>query len=301
MAVSQNGWPVIPTYSDSRLVSNPVVPGTGASLDGGILAGDVFTVLMWVARRFHETVEPLIDGQCWGYEPRPIRGSTEWSNHASGTCIDLNSVRHGLGASGTFSSAQVGAIRAILSACGGLVRWGGDYSGRKDEMHFEIVGSAGEVAGLAARLGRQPGKPNTPSTPNTPPADTPGGAQRGILMALSDAQQDELYRWVKDLVGKVSFIEQSERIPVDDANPSKGSYPFTRSAANFNDVREIGKVVDSIKGKVDWLLANERIPLDGADPSKGDYPFTKSAATFDDVRRVEGKLDALIAASTPKA
>lgn len=171
MAVSQNGWPVIPTYGDSRLVSNPVVPGTGASLDGGILAGDVFTVLMWVARRFHETVEPLIDGQCWGYEPRPIRGSTEWSNHASGTCIDLNSVGHGLGASGTFSSAQVGAIRAILSACGGLVRWGGDYSGRKDEMHFEINGSAVAVAGLAARLGRDPGKPGTPSTPDTKPKE----------------------------------------------------------------------------------------------------------------------------------
>lgn len=122
-------------------------------------------------------------------------------------------------------------------------------------------------------------------TPNTPPADGPGGAQKGFLMALSDAEQSEL-------LNKVRLLFDDNKLD---------GYPYGKQAAGFNDVREMAKVTDSIEDKIDWLLANERIPLDDKDPDKGAYPFTKSAATFDDVRRVEGKIDALIAALAPKA
>src|SRR5690606_27057234 len=74
----------------------------------------------------------------WGYAERPIRGSSVISNHASGTAIDLNATKHPLGASGTFTSTQVTRIREILAVTRNHVRWGGDYTGRKDEMHFEI-------------------------------------------------------------------------------------------------------------------------------------------------------------------
>lgn len=200
MAISQNGWQVIPDYGNAALLKNPVVPGTSVQLLGGILRGDVATVLLWVAQRFHESVEPLRAGQCWGFEPRPIRGSSQWSNHASGTAIDLNSVSHGLGASGTFTAVQVQAIRALLAACGGVVRWGGDYSGRKDEMHFEVSGSAIAVASLAARLSRDPGKPAPQPSPGKPGNpiegdDMPYSAQEikelvhgGVKWALEDIQ-----------------------------------------------------------------------------------------------------------------
>lgn len=188
MPTSQNGWPVIPSYGDERLVSNPEVPGTGVQLLGGILAGDVATVLLWVAKSFHETVEPLRQGECWGYEPRAIRGSNEWSNHASGTCVDLNSVAHGLGASGTFTAGQVKAIRVILAACGGLIRWGGDYQGRKDEMHFEINGSAAAVAELAGRLRREPGKPSRPAEPSKPANPIPLEDSDMSMVALRDTE-----------------------------------------------------------------------------------------------------------------
>ncbi|NHA68932.1 peptidoglycan-binding protein, partial [Phycicoccus flavus] len=99
---------------------------------------------------------------CWGHSYREISGSTTLSNHSSGTAIDCNAPDHPLGAVGTFSSAQVSAIRTILTRCNGVVRWGGDYSSRKDEMHFEINVGPGDsrLATLAASIGGGGGTPN---------------------------------------------------------------------------------------------------------------------------------------------
>jgi hypothetical protein len=76
----------------------------------------------------------------WGYAERPIRGSATISNHASGTAIDLNATRWALGSSPSvnLNGAQIDTVRRIVGATGGVVRWGGDYTGRKDPMHFEI-------------------------------------------------------------------------------------------------------------------------------------------------------------------
>ena len=151
MAVSQNGWPVI---GRSEMDESTVC---GVEFPHGVRAGDVATVLHYVARRFHAEVEPLKAGACWGWAVRPIRGTTSTiSNHASGTALDFNAPAHPLGAVGTFRPAQVIAIEKILAACDGVVRWGGHYHDRKDEMHFEIVKSAPEVAHLAARLAAPP-------------------------------------------------------------------------------------------------------------------------------------------------
>lgn len=175
MAVSQNGWAGYSSYGDSNLVSNPTVPGTNVKILGG-LNKVAAPVLLWVAAQWNIHVEKLVQEQGnWGFEPRDIRGSTVLSNHASGTAMDLNSALHPLGASGTFSANQVRAIRAILNACDGLVRWGGDYTGRKDEMHVEVNGSAAELAKLGARLlGTSVGLPSTPGAgrPQSPAEPT---------------------------------------------------------------------------------------------------------------------------------
>lgn len=143
---SQNGWPVNPPRGKR------IVPGTTTGLvvaDGP--AGDV---LIHVASQIHQRVEDIDDGQLddWGWADRPIRGSNQTSNHASATAIDLNATQHGLGAAGTFTPAQVDEIHRILGEVDDVVRWGGDYSGRKDEMHFEINASYEEVAAVAERL-----------------------------------------------------------------------------------------------------------------------------------------------------
>lgn len=153
MAVSQNGWSVDPPRR-SRMVPSTDVRVTVA--DGP--AGDV---LLWVLEQFHTRVESLeLDGtrgelDDWGYASRPIRGSTVISNHASATAVDANATRHPLGVAGTFTGDQVTMIHRILSEVDHVVRWGGDYAGRVDEMHFEINANYATVAQVAARLAQE--------------------------------------------------------------------------------------------------------------------------------------------------
>lgn len=147
MTTCQNGWPADPTRA--HIVGLTVC---GVSFPGGVRGGDVETVLRYVAEQFHRRVHSLTPGWCWGYSYRDVKGSTDLSNHAGGYAIDVDAPSHPLGAVGTFTPAQVATIHAILAELGGVVRWGGDYSGRKDEMHFEVVGTPAQVAAVAARL-----------------------------------------------------------------------------------------------------------------------------------------------------
>lgn len=148
MSTSQNGWSVDLTgaLQDRSEVA-------GVAFPNGVRKGDVATVLFYVARRFHAEVEPLHPGWCWGWYVKTIEGTSAISNHASGTAIDLNAPAHPMGRRGSFSSAKVTAIHRILADCDGVVRWGGDYTGRPDEMHFEINAGAAAVAKLAAKIG----------------------------------------------------------------------------------------------------------------------------------------------------
>ena len=160
-ATSQNGWPA---GSSSAIQLSTLAVGA-ATFPAGVRRGDVHVVLDYVARRFDREVEALVKGWCWGHSYRTISGSTSLSNHSSGTAIDLNAPRHPLGRSGTFTATQRSHIRSILGACDGVVRWGGDYSGRKDEMHFEIDVRPGDarLAALARRLGGSGGGGGNPA------------------------------------------------------------------------------------------------------------------------------------------
>jgi hypothetical protein len=122
-------------------------------------------VLGYVLGQLHARVEPVHPGWCWGYEYRAnVNNPRVLSCHASATAGDYNAPAHPNGASGTFSPAQVVGIRAILREVDGSIHWGGDFSGRKDEMHFEVGVGAAALAVVAARLGG--GAPTPPVTPH---------------------------------------------------------------------------------------------------------------------------------------
>lgn len=151
-ATSQNGF----SANDRALVSSRLVPGTQVRLT--VRTGPAGDLLLQVAALFDARVQNIDNARGalddWGYAERPIRGTTTvLSNHASGTAIDLNATRWPLGSSPSInlSVEQIARVREIVAACGGAVRWGGDYVARKDPMHFEIADGTTE-AGCARAL-----------------------------------------------------------------------------------------------------------------------------------------------------
>lgn len=146
---SQNGWPAPP-----RRRRTWIVPGTGRHLV--LEDGPAGFLLVHLALWFHERIEAIDVGEWddWGYNFRPIRGATiTLSNHSSGTAVDLNATRHPLGVRGSIKDLLlVARIHVRLAFYRRLIAWGGDWHGRADEMHWEIVGTRAKVARLAARL-----------------------------------------------------------------------------------------------------------------------------------------------------
>lgn len=144
MATSQNGWTAL--KSASSLVSLDWVTGR-------VRSGDVHWIFNDFCKWYNSNIETITREHSWAWAYREIRGSsTQLSNHSSATAIDLNAPKHPLGKSGTFTSSQVSKIRGKLKTYNGAIRWGGDYSGRKDEMHFEINVSPSKLKSIVSNL-----------------------------------------------------------------------------------------------------------------------------------------------------
>lgn len=156
---SQNGY----IANDRSRIRDFPVKGTKLVLHARF--GAPGELLARFAARFNESVEPLDKGQRddWSYAERTVKGSsTDLSNHASGTAIDLNATQHPLVARNTFTPIQVRAIRELLVEFEGTIRWGGDYTKRKDDMHFEISASPERCQEVWTRLQALDAKPPMP-------------------------------------------------------------------------------------------------------------------------------------------
>lgn len=151
MPNSQNGWPVVGSDTiDTRPINGHVYPN-------GFLKGDVYRAFVWLFTQLDQRVEKVSRGNPpdeWGYYVKKIEGSSTISNHASGTAGDYNASEHPMGvpASRNYSSAQIAEIHKILREANGIFRWGGDYTGRPDPMHFEIDATPNEVHAFLVEL-----------------------------------------------------------------------------------------------------------------------------------------------------
>lgn len=142
MATAQNGWPVIFQRESPRL-HKWIIPAKTGETYFVFRNGSAGFLLAFLALWFAERIEPL-KGKIWdewGWAVRPIRNQTSgYSNHAPGTAGDFNATEHPLGKVSTYKKWQYARIRRFLRRrLKGAIRWGADYNGRKDEMHFEIV------------------------------------------------------------------------------------------------------------------------------------------------------------------
>lgn len=184
MAVSQNGWTV--------LFIAPA--GTMRWITGRIRKGHVRTVFNYLCDRLNE-IETCRPEWSWGWAVRAVRGQTAgYSNHASATAIDYNAPAHPLGVEGTWTVAEKVRINQILADMNGVVRWGENYAGRKDAMHFEI--NKGFLATM--RLSRKIRKRKMPDqkptwSPREAKAVHFGRVQEQFLIA-SGAQEGEIRR-----------------------------------------------------------------------------------------------------------
>lgn len=150
MGTSQNGWPV--HTNQSRLVSVPKIRGR--------VAPEVAPIFADLVQQIDQSVEDVDAGaDDWGYAYRPIRGkSSGYSNHSSGTAVDVNADKHPLGKRKTWSKSQNAALDKILARYvdpqtgKNVVRAGKDYRIRKDDMHFEIVANKAAVARVVQSL-----------------------------------------------------------------------------------------------------------------------------------------------------
>jgi hypothetical protein len=95
-------------------------------------------------------------GQTFGYACRRITGGSGYSLHAYGIAIDINSLANPYGHRliTDMPPAMVAAIKSIRTTAGVPVwRWGGDFNGPYDAMHYEIQCSPGQLAaGIAGGI-----------------------------------------------------------------------------------------------------------------------------------------------------
>lgn len=155
MKKSQNGWPA---SEDQKEIDIKIfkIEGTDRKMR---LQKDAGVILAAFAAEFHAQVEPIDEGvfDDWAYAYRDVRGSdSDLSNHSSGTAIDLNATKHPLHAENTFTKQQVRVINELTEKYG--LRWGGNYSKRKDEMHWEIVETPEQVKQRIKDMGLKPTK-----------------------------------------------------------------------------------------------------------------------------------------------
>jgi sporulation protein YlmC with PRC-barrel domain len=145
---SQNGWPA---YDHTRNFTRCEASGFALWAANDDVAVIFCDIIEW----FNENIEPLAQKLLddWSYANRLVRGSTSVvSNHGSATAIDLNAVRHPRGVRNTFANSDVKKIHEKLKEYDGVIRWGGDYTGTVDDMHFEINKGKAATKAVADRI-----------------------------------------------------------------------------------------------------------------------------------------------------
>jgi hypothetical protein len=133
------------------------------------------------------------------YNPRFIRGSTtKWSNHAYGAAIDLNAEDNGFGkGKGTIPQPVIDAFKRQGA------RWGGDYRGRTDPMHFEFCDNGLPDAKPIARpvaLMDAPQVDNDRDEPAPPPQPEPVAVKPNPPLA-DDERVPFFKRWWRTITG----------------------------------------------------------------------------------------------------
>jgi hypothetical protein len=158
---SINGWPVLPR-GDRRLATKQI-PGTRIRLTA---RREVLPYLIGLAVDYQANIGPLMQGQVGAYNYRPSRVSSSWSNHASGTAVDINWNAEGAQrlANRKWWQRRHTALDALRRKYK-LLGWGGDWSTLYDPMHWEVRRgvSVAQIEAEVRKLGLEKYAPKPPT------------------------------------------------------------------------------------------------------------------------------------------
>lgn len=108
----------------------------------------LFEVLVgWLTWQRTQTKVPPLSSS-GGYNKRFISNTTVWSNHAWGLAVDFNAGTNPYAFNARMDMPP--GTSAFASKLG--MRWGGDYRGKRDGMHFEFMGTPADAARLVKTL-----------------------------------------------------------------------------------------------------------------------------------------------------
>ena len=150
--LSQNGWEASANRSAID-VHNYLIDGANQHF---AMCSKAAPVLGTFLADFNKLVEPInkvgsvFDD--WGYNFALIPNSKDYSNHCSGTAVDVNATKHVWKAlTSGYTVLQEATIDALCQKYG--IRWGWRYlQGWKDPMHFEIIETPAQVAARIIKM-----------------------------------------------------------------------------------------------------------------------------------------------------
>lgn len=197
----------------------------------------VYTVFAYLMEQFDTRVEWLRPGWNWGYAYRANANSpNSLSRHSGAIAVDLNAPLHpnGVPTDNVFTQAQQITINRILDEikceCHGyrVLRWGGDYTGTPDAMHFEINLTQQCVISAANKLKEGPDMAmdqedrtwfKTAITEAVQPVKeaTVRQTQRVMEMERQGAEADIRHAKLLKAIAKELGVENPNRQNVDDA------------------------------------------------------------------------------------
>lgn len=181
------------------------------------------------------------------YNCRTISGSSNYSLHSYGLCLDLNPSKNPYGPAviTDMPKAFRDAVKAIETTQGvRCFEWGGDWSGNKDTMHWEIDATKAQLSyGVVS--------PSAPSRPSPPPneEDTMLPLQRG------DGAGDRAYK--KADVAHVQFL--FSKLHPDQAIEADGVFgAATEAALRANGyLATNGRMQGNQYGKMMWEVGRK--------------------------------------------
>lgn len=141
-----SGWPHCSVHPVSLTVN-------GVGFPAGVAPQIHDLLVLLLEESEHRNLVNLHSGWCWGFGCRPITGTTTVpSNHSWGLAVDINAPVNGFGS----SSHTIQEPMAKLWNRYGF-RWGGNYTGTKDWMHFEFMGTPNDTHDMTNKAKKELG------------------------------------------------------------------------------------------------------------------------------------------------